>query len=117
MLNYADERKRQGRAGFHDLLVWARNMLRDNLDARDHFRRRFSHLLIDEVQDTDLIQAEIAMFLAEAAPSNTSAEKRPRDWQTITPERGKLFVVGDPKQSIYRFRRAMYARCAACKSA
>ena len=106
VLSYADERKRQGRAGFHDLLVWARNMLRDNLDARDHFRRRFSHLLIDEVQDTDLIQAEIAMFLAEAAPSNTSAEKRPRDWQTITPERGKLFVVGDPKQSIYRFRRA-----------
>ena len=106
VLNYADERKRQGRAGFHDLLVWARNMLRDNLDARDHFRRRFSHLLIDEVQDTDLIQAEIAMFLAEAVPSNTPAEKRPRDWQTITPERGKLFVVGDPKQSIYRFRRA-----------
>ena len=106
VLNYADERKRQGRAGFHDLLVWARNMLRDNLDARDHFRRRFSHLLIDEVQDTDLIQAEIAMFLAEAVPSETRAEKRPRDWQTITPERGKLFVVGDPKQSIYRFRRA-----------
>ena len=106
VLSYADERKRQGRAGFHDLLVWARNMLRDNLDARDHFRRRFSHLLIDEVQDTDLIQAEIAMFLAEAAPSKTSAEKRPCDWQTITPERGKLFVVGDPKQSIYRFRRA-----------
>ena len=106
VLNYADERKRQGRAGFHDLLVWARNMLRDNLDARDHFRRRFSHLLIDEVQDTDLIQAEIAMFLAEAVPSNAPAEKRPRDWQTITPERGKLFVVGDPKQSIYRFRRA-----------
>ena len=106
VLNYADERKRQGRAGFHDLLVWARNMLRDNLDARDHFRRRFSHLLIDEVQDTDLIQAEIAMFLAEAVPSNTPAEKRPCDWQTITPERGKLFVVGDPKQSIYRFRRA-----------
>ena len=106
VLSYADERKRQGRAGFHDLLVWARNMLRDNLDARDHFRRRFSHLLIDEVQDTDLIQAEIAMFLAEAVPSNTPAEKRPCDWQTITPERGKLFVVGDPKQSIYRFRRA-----------
>ena len=106
VLNYADERKRQGRAGFHDLLVWARNMLRDNLDARDHFRRRFSHLLIDEVQDTDLIQAEIAMFLAEAVPSNTPVEKRPCDWQSITPERGKLFVVGDPKQSIYRFRRA-----------
>ena len=106
VLSYADERKRQGRAGFHDLLVWARNMLRDNLDARDHFRRRFSHLLIDEVQDTDLIQAEIAMFLAEHAGASTPESERPRDWQAITPERGKLFVVGDPKQSIYRFRRA-----------
>ena len=78
VLSYADERKRQGRAGFHDLLVWARNMLRDNLDARDHFRRRFSHLLIDEVQDTDLIQAEIAMFLAEAVPPTPESRRDPR---------------------------------------
>ena len=105
-LDYAARRKGQGRAGFHDLLVWARNMLRDNLDARDHFRRRFSHLLIDEAQDTDFIQAEIAMFLAEHVPPNTPADARPRDWADITPQKGKLFVVGDPKQSIYRFRRA-----------
>lgn len=105
-LDYAARRKGQGRAGFHDLLVWARNMLRDNLDARDHFRRRFSHLLIDEAQDTDFIQAEIAMFLAECVPSNTPADARPRNWADIIPQEGKLFVVGDPKQSIYRFRRA-----------
>ena len=106
VLDYADRRKAQGRAGFQDLLVWARDMLRDNLDARDHFRRRFSHLLIDEAQDTDFIQAEIAMFLAENVPPNTPAAARPRDWADITPQEGKLFVVGDPKQSIYRFRRA-----------
>ena len=106
VLDYADRRKAQGRAGFQDLLVWARNMLRDNLDARDHFRRRFSHLLIDEAQDTDFIQAEIAMFLAEHVPPNTPAAARPNDWADITPQEGKLFVVGDPKQSIYRFRRA-----------
>ena len=106
VLDYADRRKAQGRAGFQDLLVWARNMLRDNLDARDHFRRRFSHLLIDEAQDTDFIQAEIAMFLAEHVPPNTPASARPNDWADITPQEGKLFVVGDPKQSIYRFRRA-----------
>ncbi len=105
-LDYADRRKGQGRAGFHDLLVWARNMLRDNLDSRDHFRRRFSHLLIDEAQDTDFIQAEVAMFLAEHVPPNTPADARPNDWADITPQEGKLFVVGDPKQSIYRFRRA-----------
>ena len=106
VLEYADRRKAQGRAGFQDLLVWARNMLRDNLDARDHFRRRFTHLLIDEAQDTDFIQAEIAMFLAEYVPPDTPAAARPKDWSDITPQEGKLFVVGDPKQSIYRFRRA-----------
>lgn len=106
VLAYADDRKAQGRAGFHDLLVWTRNMLRDDLDARDHFRRRFSHLLIDEAQDTDFIQAEIAMFLAEDADPSTPCRERPREWSAITPEQGKLFVVGDPKQSIYRFRRA-----------
>lgn len=105
-LGYADERKAQGRAGFHDLLVWARDMLRENLDARDHFRRKYSHLLIDEAQDTDFIQAEIAMFLAEHAPPHTPDDARPKDWADIAPQEGKLFVVGDPKQSIYRFRRA-----------
>ena len=105
-LDYAARRRAQGRVGFHDLLVWARNMLRDNLDARDHFRRRFSHLLIDEAQDTDFIQAEIAMFLAEHVPHGTADKDRPTGWEDVPPQEGKLFVVGDPKQSIYRFRRA-----------
>ena len=106
VLAYAEERKRQGKAEFHDLLVWARDLLRDNIEVRDHFRARFSHLLIDEAQDTDPIQTEIAMFLAEEAPESAAAGGRPTDWARITPEVGKLFVVGDPKQSIYRFRRA-----------
>ena len=106
VLAYAEERKRQGKAEFHDLLVWARDLLRDNIEVRDHFRARFSHLLIDEAQDTDPIQAEIAMFLAEDVPAPETAEGRSTDWERITPELGKLFVVGDPKQSIYRFRRA-----------
>ena len=106
VLAYAEERKRQGRAEFHDLLVWARDLLRDTVEVRDHFRARFSHLLIDEAQDTDPIQAEIALFLAEDRPEPASDGGRPTDWARITPEVGKLFVVGDPKQSIYRFRRA-----------
>ena len=105
-LEYADERKAQGRAEFHDLLVWARDLLRDNLEVRDHFRSKFSHLLIDEAQDTDPIQAEIALFLAESVSGDADAGPRPTSWREITPEQGKLFVVGDPKQSIYRFRRA-----------
>ena len=106
VLAYAGHRKDEGRAEFHDLLVWARDLLRDNLEVRDYFRQRFTHLLIDESQDTDPIQAEIAMFLAEAVPEGAPAEARPRSWNDVLPEEGKLFVVGDPKQSIYRFRRA-----------
>ena len=110
VIDYAGFRRREGRAEFHDLLVWAHEMLRDDVEVRDHFRSRFSHLLIDEAQDTDPIQAEIAMFLAEQVPDGTAAQSRPTVWDRITPERGKLFVVGDPKQSIYRFRRADVAQ-------
>ena len=104
---FARKRKSDGKAGFHDLLVWARDLLRDKVDVRDHFRRRFSHILVDEAQDTDPIQAEIAMFIAEGvAAGDAPAESRPVSWEQVTPQLGKLFVVGDPKQSIYRFRRA-----------
>ena len=106
VIDYAEKRRTEGRAEFQDLLVWARDLLRDNLEVRDHFRKRFSHLLIDEVQDTDPLQAEIAMFLAEAVPNSRPSTPRPDSWLDVTPEKGKLFVVGDPKQSIYRFRRA-----------
>ena len=104
---FARKRKSDGKAGFHDLLVWARDLLRDNIEVRDHFRRRFSHILVDEAQDTDPIQAEIAMFIAEGiVAGDAPAESRPASWEQVTPQQGKLFVVGDPKQSIYRFRRA-----------
>lgn len=100
------QRKAAGKAGFHDLLVWCRDLLRDNIEVRDHFRRHFSHVLVDEAQDTDPIQAEIAMFIAEDAHASRIGTERPASWKDTTPEPGKLFVVGDPKQSIYRFRRA-----------
>lgn len=109
-LAYARQRRAEGRAEFNDLLVWARELLRDNLEVRDHFRRRFSHLLIDEAQDTDPIQAEIAMFLAEGVPAGSENGARPTEWTGVRPEKGKLFVVGDQKQSIYRFRRADVAQ-------
>ena len=109
MEDFAQKRKSDGTAGFHDLLVWARDLLRDSVEVRDHFRRRFSHLLVDEAQDTDPIQAEIAMFIAEGVTEragNPPAVNRPTSWDQVVPQQGKLFVVGDPKQSIYRFRRA-----------
>jgi ATP-dependent helicase/nuclease subunit A len=104
VLRYAAQRKRQGLAEFHDLLVWARDLLRDNLEVWDYFQEKYENILLDETQDTDPIQAEIAIFLAEDVPRGTPPESRPRQWTEINPTPGKLFVVGDPKQSIYRFR-------------
>ena len=104
VVDQSARRKEEGRAEFHDLLVWARNMLRDNPDARRRFQRRFHHLLVDEFQDTDPIQAEIAFFLA--GDPDDRAGSMSKDWKAIVPMPGKLFMVGDPKQSIYRFRRA-----------
>jgi ATP-dependent helicase/nuclease subunit A len=57
-------------------------------------------ILIDEFQDTDPIQYEILLYLAEQ-PGNST-----RDWRKVKLTPGKVFVVGDPKQSIYAFRRA-----------
>ena len=101
IIDYAERRRREGRAEFHDLLVWARDLLRDHAESRRHFQRRFSHILIDEFQDTDPIQAEIAFLLAGDPDGDQAA-----DWRSVAVVPGKLFVVGDPKQSIYRFRRA-----------
>lgn len=105
-LDYADVRKAAGEVEFQDLLVLARDLLRDSIPARDHFRNRYSHILIDEVQDTDPLQAELAMFLAEDVPDGADPSDRPTNWRDVSPADGKLFIVGDPKQSIYRFRRA-----------
>ena len=117
VLDYADRRKAQGRAGFQDLLVWARNMLRDNLDARDHFRRRFSHLLIDEAQDTDFIQAEIAMFSPRMSP-HPHHRKRGRVIGLTLPRRKESSSWSATLSSPYTASAApTCARCAACRSA
>ena len=106
VVEYAARRRSAGRAEFHDLLVWARELLSVSPEARDHFRDRYTHLLIDEAQDTDPIQAEIAMLLALPKDAQYSNQDTSLPWYQVSPEPGKLFVVGDPKQSIYRFRRA-----------
>ena len=94
----AAERARTGRLAFHDLLVRARDLLRHHPDVRAELRDRFSHLLIDEFQDTDPLQIELAVLLA--------SDQEADDWHRLTPAPGRLFFVGDATQSIYRFRRA-----------
>lgn len=88
-----------GRLDFLDLLLKMRDLVRDHREVRQELQRRFSHLLVDEFQDTDPLQAELLMLLASDDPAQT-------DWRQVKVVPGKLFVVGDPKQAIYRFRRA-----------
>ena len=101
-LDYVAQRKAEGVATFDDLLVWARDLLRDDAPTRRHFQERYTHILIDEFQDTDPLQAEIAFYLAATSDANIAGP----NWHTIPLIPGKLFIVGDSKQSIYRFRRA-----------
>ena len=91
---------KHGFVSFDGLLVRARNLLRDNRPLREEMKHLFKAILIDEFQDTDPIQYEILLYLAER-PGKSAAE-----WQAVQLEPGKIFVVGDPKQSIYAFRRA-----------
>ena len=101
VLEYAAQRRQRGVATFHDLLTWARDLLRDHPDVRRRAQARWSRIFIDEFQDTDPLQAEIAFYLA-ADPDRPFPEL----WLEAELVPGKLFLVGDPKQSIYRFRRA-----------
>ena len=96
---YQDLKKEAGRLDFLDLLIKARDLIFSNESIRTELQHRFTHYFVDEFQDTDPLQAEILLLLAADDPSEA-------DWRRVQPIPGKLFLVGDPKQSIYRFRRA-----------
>jgi ATP-dependent helicase/nuclease subunit A len=104
---YRDDRIRAGKLTFQDLLMRTAHLLRGHAGARAELGERYRWLLVDEFQDTDPVQAEILLLLASdpAADPAPDAHGRPL-WQRVEPRPGALFVVGDPKQSIYRFRRA-----------
>lgn len=90
----------QGVLGFDALIIKTRNLLAQNLYVRRVLKEKWDALFIDEFQDTDPVQGELLLFLAE---EKSAAASR---WQDVRLQPGKLFVVGDPKQSIYRFRGA-----------
>lgn len=93
--SYIDERKRKMCAlSFQDLLIKTRDFLRSDSESRRAVRSSIKHLLIDEFQDTDPLQIEIVELILEKCEEETCTN------QTV------VFIVGDPKQSIYRFRRA-----------
>ena len=86
---YASAKRSQGVLDFDDLLLHARNLLRDHTSVRQRVASGVRLLMVDEFQDTDPVQADVVRYLCG---------------EVMT--RGKLFMVGDRKQSIYRFRRA-----------
>lgn len=107
----AARRRAQGRLSFHDLLVLARDLLahpRKGPAVRRRLRDRYRRLLIDEFQDTDPLQVELARLLVtDPEPGNVATGEGAGDeLGEAGTEAGRLFFVGDPKQSLYRFRRA-----------
>ena len=96
---YQERLEEEGGLNFQDLLMRAADLLRHGPAVRRYFQNRFTHLLVDEFQDTDPLQAEVMLLL-------TADDVHQNNWRACRPRPGSLFVVGDPKQSIYRFRRA-----------
>ncbi|WHY84143.1 UvrD-helicase domain-containing protein [Neobacillus novalis] len=97
--SYEQLKKERSLLNFQDLMMHTSTLLKEIREVRRYFQGKYRFLLVDEFQDTDPLQAEIMFYLT----SEDSAEK---NWTSCKPKPGSLFVVGDPKQAIYRFRRA-----------
>ena len=97
--DYEAAKQKAGMLDFDDLLLRTQGLLRDHAEVRKELGGRFRHIVVDEYQDTDPMQTEIVLLL-------TAPEPPGGDWRTAIPVPGSLCLVGDPKQSIYRFRRA-----------
>ena len=100
MRNIRETFSRQGWLSFDGLLTRARMLLFEHPSVRERIKRDYRAVLVDEFQDTDPVQYEIILAVSERQGSQAA------DWHDMLLEPGKLFIVGDPKQSIYAFRRA-----------
>lgn len=83
---YQDQCEREGVVDFAELLLRAYELLQHNAPVREHYQRRFQHILIDEFQDTNALQYRWIRLLAGGGAA--------------------VFAVGDDDQSIYAFRGA-----------
>jgi ATP-dependent exoDNAse (exonuclease V) beta subunit len=97
---YRDYKRASAQLDFDDLIFAARDLLRDHSDVRRALGQRFAHVLVDEFQDTDPLQTEIFWRLCGEPVDGED------DWTGFRIRPGTLFLVGDPKQAIYRFRGA-----------
>lgn len=95
LVRFHNHKLRAAALDFEDLLVATRRLLIEHPHVAEELGQRFSRILVDEYQDTDPIQTDIFLRLAFRQQGNT--------W---VPKPGAIFLVGDPKQAIYRFRGA-----------
>jgi DNA helicase-2/ATP-dependent DNA helicase PcrA len=95
---YEDQCQREGVVDFGELMLRSYELLRDNPPVREHYQRRFRHILIDEFQDTNKLQyAWIKMLAGQGPDAAQGASAMPG---------GSVVAVGDDDQSIYAFRGA-----------
>jgi len=92
---YEEQCQREGVVDFGELLLRSYELLRDHDPVREHYQRRFRHILIDEFQDTNKLQYAWIKQLAGQDDSGT-----------LRPDGGAVLAVGDDDQSIYAFRGA-----------
>ena len=103
--SYRADRRRENVVNYTDLLSATARLLREHPRVRQDLRAKYRWVFVDEFQDTDPIQAEILLLLA-ADEASIVTRACDVDWRTVRLRPASLFIVGDPKQSIYRFRRA-----------
>ena len=99
--NWSDYKRAAALLDFDDLLYKAKELLASKEEVRQALAKRFRHVLVDEFQDTDPLQIELLWRLCGEASGDGNPEPLAR---VLRP--GALFLVGDPKQAIYRFRGA-----------
>lgn len=97
---FRDLYRRRGLVSNDGLILGVWGLVLKNRAVREELKSAYDVLLIDEFQDTDPIQGETILLLAEKKGFFADS------WREVLCEPGKLFIVGDPKQSIYRFRGA-----------
>lgn len=97
---FSAHKRASAQLDFDDLICCARDLLRGHDDVRRELAKRYCHVLVDEFQDTDPTQCEIFWRLCGEPPHDGC------DWTSFQIRQGALFLVGDPKQAIFRFRGA-----------